>query len=182
MKKEKPESVKLYQLTGLYAQLCEDLEEGGGELTPELEEALESTEAALNEKLENLGRLVKTLEADADFWTARQKAFDSEAKRMKAKADARSSRVASIKRYATQCLQSADMQKVKTESFSFNLQADHSVEATGEEIDPQFVRIKEELDKKALMEHWKTLSEEEREAHREFKGATIVTKMGLRIR
>jgi len=182
MKKEKPEAIKLYQLTGLYAQLCEDLEEGGGELTPELEKQLESTEAALSEKLENIGKLVKTLEADAEYWTARRNSFDTEAKRMKARADARLSRITSIKSYAAQCLQAADLLKMKTESFNFSLQPDHSVEATGEEIDPVFVRIKEELDKKAMIEHWKSLSEEERESHREFQGAKIVTKMGLRIR
>lgn len=57
----------LFQINHEYMLLASELEETGGELTPELEQALTIHEAELSQKSENYLHVIRRLKADCDM-------------------------------------------------------------------------------------------------------------------
>ncbi len=66
----------LFQINTEYLQLANELEEMGGELTPEMESALAIHEAELSIKAENYLHVIRRMKADCDM----AKAYEEQAK------------------------------------------------------------------------------------------------------
>ena len=60
-------NINLYQLQNEYLQLTEALMESGGELTPEIEDAIELNKHNLEVKGTNYGFIIKQLDAECDI-------------------------------------------------------------------------------------------------------------------
>lgn len=175
----------LYELASEYQALAHVLDEQEGELTDELEKAWDAINEELPIKMENIGHVLKNLDAEREVLEAKAKTFKSEFERLKSRAAARQSRIDWLKSYAAKNLQAADIQKLKSETFSWWTQESHSVEEVdASKVDPQYKRVeyKEFVDKKAILEDWKALPDEVRDEQRNFKGAKVVTRLGLRFR
>lgn len=178
--------MKLYELTGLYAGLQDILEEEGGELTPERECDLNELTERLEDKLESMGGLIRNLELEAKVSKAKADLIKQEAKKHEDRAKAIENRVESLEKYVLACLKSAGIDKLKTDSFKYHIKVSEAVEVPkGEElkgIPEEFIRIKysEELDKAALLKHWKTL--EDKEQARQFGNAVVVARESLQVK
>lgn len=57
-----PQSNNLYHIEAQYMELLRQVEEAGGELTPEIDNALQLTEQQMQEAAINIGFVIKTLE------------------------------------------------------------------------------------------------------------------------
>lgn len=92
-------SIKLYEISNAYQMLLEmeELEEG----------YLESLQEQAEEKLSNIGVVVKTLIAEADAIKAEEKKLSDRRKSIENKAE-------SLKRYAFESMQKLDLNKVST--------------------------------------------------------------------
>lgn len=173
----------LYELTDVYNDLTEILEDQGGELTPELEKALDDIGGEIEQKLENIGRVFQTLKAEIDVIDAERRTFIEEANRLKAQVVSRENRISSLKEYVTRNLEALGISKKKTETFSFWTQTTNSVEEVDiTSVPDKYKRVEynEYVDKKALIDDWKAMDDPE--AHRDFGGAKVVAKTGLRYR
>ena len=181
----------LYELTGIYKDLMEVVEEQGGELTPELEELLDNNEEDLEAKLESYGYVIQNLKQEIEVLNAQRKTFLGEADRINGLRVAREGRVEAVRAHIATCLQKADIRNksgnlgLKTKLFSFWCQEDHSLEvddAQIEHVPDKYKRVvyEEYVDKKPVVADWKAL--EGREEKRDFGWGRIVTKLGLRMR
>lgn len=104
-------SLTLYELTGVFQQV-QELE---GELTEEEFAALlENVEGNIEEKLESIGRVLKSFEA-------REKAIDEEIARLKERGMRAKNTRERIKEYVRTQLQVLGRKKVETDLFTFSL-------------------------------------------------------------
>lgn len=178
--------MKLYELTGLYAGLQDILEEDGGELTPEIERDLNELTERLEDKLESMGGLIRNLELEQEVMEAKAKAIKREAERFENISDALKNNVTKLKNHVLTNLKKAGIKNFKTDSFKYHIKVSEAVEVPkGEElkgIPEDFIRIKysEELDRQALLKHWKTL--EDKEQARKFGNAVVVTRESLQVK
>lgn len=178
--------MRLYDITEAYRAIQEATYETGGELTAELEELIDSTDQELEEKLESMGRLIKNIQAEEDMIANERKQFEQEAKRLKEVEKQRADRVTSIKSYMSRCLIGADIQKIKTKTFSYWLKEDHSVEVEKTDGPPNVpaemltAKTTFTVDKKHLLSMWKNM--EDNDSNREFGDARVVTKLSLYMR
>jgi hypothetical protein len=173
----------LYDLTGVFLELTEIIEEQGGEIPEALEKALDSAEGEIEEKLEKIGHVFQNLKQESDLLNAERKAFVEEADRLRAQVSVRTARIASLKAYVAKSLEAMGISKQKTETFSFWIQSTDSVEEVDiTKVPDKYKRVvyEEHIDKKAMKDDWKAL--EDREAHRDFGGARIVSNSSLRFR
>ena len=104
---------RLYELTGAYARVLSIMEES--DAPEEWDLALEDLRDGIEAKAENIARLVRVLESDAD-------AFEAEAKRLTSRAKARTSQVARLKDYLKMNLVFVGLEKVKGILFTVSLQ------------------------------------------------------------
>ena len=155
--------MKLYEIAEMY-EAMESLDE-----SIDITAALENIDGALEEKLENVAKLVRNLEAEA-------KAYEEEERRLRAQKQAAKNRIESIKRYVKENLEEIDRDKVKAGIFKWSLQnGPGRVEITDETKIPEeyFVTeikpLKSEI-KKAIEEGIIT------------EGAEIVRDKSLRLR
>lgn len=183
--------MNLYNLTGVYKQLTDIVEGNEGELSPELESALNSNEDAIEQKLESYGHVIQNLNAEASVLEAKRRAFLEEADRIKGLQRARERRCEQIKGHIAECLKVANIRNAKghlgakTETFNFWVQEDTSVEFDEANLDsvPQEYRrvtVKESLDKIGLIADWQAAGASD--DARDLGFARIITKLGLRMR
>lgn len=175
--------MKLYELTTELQDLYSAIVEAEGEVTPEVESALDTVEGDLAAKMESIGNLLRNLELEAKHFASKIDLVKLEAKRLADKEKAITGRIDAIKGYCVACLESAGLSKVKSESYSYSIRQTEKVEADSlEGISEDFIRIKyvEELDKKALLDYWKGL--ENKEEQRQIGAARIVSNKSLQIR
>lgn len=102
--------MKLYDLAEIY----ENLENIDDEVA--VVAAMDSVDAALEEKLESTAKVIRNLEAEAD-------GLEAEEKRLKARKAAVKNRIADIKGYVQQNLEAMGKDKVTSGIFKWSIQA-----------------------------------------------------------
>lgn len=104
-------SFTLYELADEYRRIGEAIDDSHGELTPEIEEALDAVKDDIALKCDALAALVResTLEAEA---------IGDEIARLRAKQNARLNRAGRLKAYMLDAFKSAGLSKVKGARFA----------------------------------------------------------------
>lgn len=159
--------MKLYELTENYAKLLEMAEEMD---TDAIVDTLEALQEAIEDKAENIAKLIRNLEADV-------KAIRDEEKRLAERRQAIESKVERLKSYLQEQLEIAGIDKVKRPTITVAIQKNPpSVDIIDEALIPAdfFVPQPAKLDKKAILERLKN--------GEEVPGVTLKQTKGVRIR
>lgn len=109
--------VRLYELTGALADLYLELEENGGELTPELEKVLDQVEGDFRAKVDRVMRMERQKVASAKTRKAMLDAYEEETKRLRALVKADEASAAGLRQYVIRQLKALGMPKLETERF-----------------------------------------------------------------
>lgn len=161
--------MKLYELQQSYLNLQELLE--NADIPQEvIIKALDEVGEQLEEKAENIAKLIKTLEVDIT-------GFKEEEKRLADQRKVLENRVKNLKEYLDGAMKATGKLKFKGKLFSFNIQKNPpSVDIINEKSIPSefFIEQQPLLDKKALLAALKE--------GKEIEGATIKQTESLRIR
>jgi predicted nuclease with TOPRIM domain len=162
--------MKLYELSNAYAQVLERLEEEGETLS--LRDTLESIQEPLEDKAENIAKLIQSINADCEV-------IKGEEKRLADRRKALENKVSSLKQYLFEQLEFAGIGKVKRPTITISVQNNPpSVDVVDDSLIPKSYWIVPEpvptLDKKSIM---KILKEGE-----EIPGVTLKQGRGLRIK
>jgi replicative superfamily II helicase len=140
--------MKLYELAQNYAQLMEMAEEMESDA---LVDTLESLQDAIEDKVENIAKLIKNLEADV-------KIIKEEEQRLADRRRSIESKVARLKEYLQEQLEVAGLQKVKRATITVAIQNNPpSVEIADEKLIPSEFMIPQnpKIDKQAILERLK---------------------------
>lgn len=164
--------MKLYELSNQYLELMELIEESE---TPELfQDTLEGLQFEIDEKLENMAKMIKNIEGDVPALKSEKERIDNKIKSIDGK-------VKSIKAYMysqMKLLQKGDvLPKIKTPLFTFSIQKNPvSLEITDETLIPKDYKISQpdKIDNALIKEKLKEGVE--------ISGATLTQGEGLRIR
>lgn len=124
---------KLYELPEIYDGVAAMLEENGGELTPEMEEALSTADDALESKLQNVAALIRQFDAQ-------DAAVTCEIDRLTKLRETRRKAVQGLKEYVVRQLEEMDKTRVVTPLCVVRVQQNSqpSVEWLGEEIPNEY--------------------------------------------
>lgn len=159
---------KLYELTEQYSNLMELLD--NPEVPQEmLEESLNKINDELDVKLENIVKVIKSMEVDV-------KGFKEEEKRLADRRKSSENRITNLKEYVEGAMRATGIKKVNGKVFTLGIQKNvPSVDITDENSIPEeyFILEKRLVKKKVL------------EAHKEGRkvpGTTIKRTESLRIR
>ena len=138
--------MNLYELTENYRNLQDLLE--NPEIDQDLiEKALDEVEEQLEEKAENIAKLIKTLESEVT-------GFKTEEKRLADRRKSLENRIAALKRYIDASMKATGKKRFKGQLFSFNIQKNPpSVNITDSTLIPKEYYIQQEpvLDKKTVL-------------------------------
>lgn len=159
--------MKLYDLAQNYAQLLEMAEEMESDA---LVDTLESLQDAIEEKAENIAKLVKNLESDA-------KIIKEEEQRLAERRHAIEAKIERLKTYLQEQLETAGIEKVKRPTITVAIQANPpSVDVIDEKAIPNDFLIPQapKVDKRSILERLK-----KGEA---IPGVTLKQTKGVRIR
>lgn len=159
--------MKLYELAQNYAQLLETAEEMESEA---LVDTLASLQDAIEDKAENIAKLIKNLEADA-------KIIKEEEQRLAERRRAIEAKVDKLKMYLQEQLETAGIEKVKRPTITVAIQVNPpSVDVIDETAIPSDFLIPQapKLDKRSILERLK-----KGEA---IPGVTLKQTKGVRIR
>lgn len=158
--------MKLYELTANYAQLMELAEEIDATA---LYDTLASIEEEIEDKAENIAKLIKNLNADVD-------AFKAEEKRLAERRKSVENKVTSLKEYLQNQLEVAGIDKVKRPTLTVSIQNNPpSVKVIDESLlSAYMIPVEPKLDKKTLLADLK--------AGENILGAEITQTRGVRIR
>lgn len=140
--------MKLYELAQNYAELLEIAEEIESDA---LVDTLEALQDAIEDKAENIAKLIKNLEADA-------KIIKEEEQRLAERRRAIEAKVDKLKTYLQEQLEIAGLQKVKRPTITVAIQANSpSVEVVDETAIPSDFLIPQpaKVDKKSILERLK---------------------------
>ena len=161
--------MKLYELAENYLNLQELLE--NEEVDQNLiTKALDEVGGELEDKAENIAKLIKTLDVDINGYKAEEKRLADKRKSLE-------NRVKSLKEYLDSAMKLTGKKKFKGQLFSFNIQKNPpSVNVTDEQIIPSKYYVQQDpvLDKKTLLADLK--------AGEVIPGAEIKQTESLRIR
>lgn len=160
----------LYDIGTAQLQLIEALIENGGELTPELEEALLLNESNLQTKGTNYGLICKQIESEIDV-------IDAEIKRLTALKKSRNNAIDRLKTNLSNAMQIFGINELKTPILKINFRKSESVEIDNmAQIDKRFLRekISVEADKVAIKEAIKSGEQVE--------GARLVENKNIQIK
>lgn len=136
--------MKLYELTSNYVQVLEMAEEMEMDA---LKDTLESIQDAIEDKAENIAKLIKCLEADA-------KAIKEEEQRLADRRKSIENKIASTKEYLQNQLEVSGLQKVKRPTITVAIQNNPpSVEIADESLIPTDYMIPQpsKIDKKSIL-------------------------------
>ncbi|MED5052672.1 siphovirus Gp157 family protein [Anoxybacillus rupiensis] len=159
--------MKLYELAQSYAQLMEMAEEMESDA---LVDTLESLQEAIEDKAENVAKLIKNLEADV-------KVIKEEEQRLAERRRAIESKVDKLKTYLQEQLETAGLQKVKRPTITVSIQNNPpSVDVIDETLIPADFLIPQpaKVDKKSILERLKN--------GEAIPGVTLKQTKGVRIR
>jgi hypothetical protein len=136
--------VKLYELSQNYIQLLE-LADSLDEET--FKDTLSSLEEAIEDKVENVAKLVRCLDVDIE-------AIKSEEKRLADKRKALENKVTSVKSYVQHEMEVAGLNKVKRPTVTVSIQANPpSVDVMDESLIPSIYMVPQpsKIDKRAIL-------------------------------
>lgn len=139
--------MKLYELNESFQQIQTLIEEG----QDGLQDTLESIELAIEEKLENIGKVIKNLEAEAN-------AFKEEEKRLADRRRSLENNIKHLKQYAENSMVVTGDKKIKAGLFTFAIQKNPpSVSVFNDVIVPKkyYVPVDPKLDKTKIKEDLK---------------------------
>lgn len=159
--------MKLYELAQNYAQLLEMAEEMESEA---LVDTLASLQDAIEDKAENIAKLVKNLEADV-------KVIKEEEQRLAERRRAIEAKVERLKTYLQEQLETAGIEKVKRPTITVSIQNNPpSVDVIDETLIPADFLIPQpaKVDKKSILERLKN--------GEAIPGVTLKQTKGVRIR
>ena len=137
----------LYELKTDYLEIQQLIEDGA----EGLEDTLESLEAAIEDKLEGIGKVCRNLDGEVA-------ALKAEEKRLADKRKSIENNMKRLKQYAQDTMLDSDMKKVKTPLFTFNIQKNApSVSVIDDALIPKhyYVPVDPRLDKKGILERLK---------------------------
>ena len=157
--------MKLYELTSEYRQIMAEIEEAEGELTDELESRLSAIEADFNSKAESVAMMYRELIAESE-------AIKAEADRLLKRAKTLGNRGEWLREYLRNEMLGAGVKKVEGVVPVAIRQAPPSVIVDDEDAIPADFWCVEEvrkLDKKAIIDAWKTTGTDEPGVHVERK-------------
>jgi seryl-tRNA synthetase len=161
-------SFTLYELTGRYRDLLElvDMDDDAERFT----DTLEMLEGDINDKVENIGKLVRSIEGEVIT-------LESEKKRIEQRISARKNNVIRLKNYLYQSLEGLNKDKIKTPLFTAWIQNNpHSVEILDEQKIPKLYLVEQapKIDKKAIIDALKS--------GEQVDGASLTQTKGIRIK
>ena len=156
----------LFNIDAELYEVYSEIENNGGEMSPELEAALEITEAERMTKGEGYVYVIKQLKSQADLLKAEAKRLQEIAKQYENSAD----------KLADRLLQSVIAHgQIKTAFVTISTRKSKSVSITDESLlKAEYLRIKTEPNKTAIKEAL--------EAGQEVQGALIVENYSLNIK
>lgn len=165
-------AVKLYELIDELKAIEDKIIEGGGEVTEELEQALEASSLAVKDKTTGIMSWVRNLDADVT-------AVDAEIKRLSAIKTVKKNLQTRLKGFIKMCMEGADLTKIDTPLGTLAIAKNPpSVEVVDEDKVPApYVVIKHTptIDKQTALVDLK--------AGKDIEGLRLVTdKTNLRIR
>ncbi|GIO18111.1 hypothetical protein J18TS1_12110 [Oceanobacillus oncorhynchi subsp. incaldanensis] len=158
----------LYDLTQDFMQVQTLIDEGG----EGLQDTLESINLAIEDKLENIGKVIRNLDGEIEMLKNEETRLADKRKALEANKDR-------LRMYVEDQLAITGKDKVKTGIFTFAMQNNApSVKVTDEKLIPKryFLPVEPKLDKKALKESLKEMGVES------MPGAELVQGRSLRIR
>lgn len=158
----------LYDLTQDFLQVQSLIEEGG----EGLQDTLDSIDSAIEDKLENIGKVIRNLEGEAEM-------LKNEETRLADKRKSIELNKQRLKSYVEDQLTITGKDKVKTGIFTFAMQNNaQSVKIMDEKLIPKryFIPVEPKLDKKALKESLKEMGVDS------MPGVELVQGRSLRIR
>lgn len=161
--------MKLYNLTEAYQLLLDNISNG----EEGMEGILETLEDAIDNKLESIAKVIKTLEGEVTV-------YKQEEKRLADRRRSIENNIKRLKAYAEESLESVGKDKVKGELFTIAMQKNPpSVVVHDESIIPEgfFVPQPPTLNKRELLAVISELKD-----GNVIKGAELVQKRSLRIR
>ncbi len=159
--------MKLYELAQNYAELLEMAEEMESDA---LVDTLSALQDAIEDKAENIAKLVKNLEADA-------KIIKEEEQRLTERRRAIEAKIERLKTYLQEQLETAGIEKVKRPTITVAIQANPpSVDVIDETAIPSDFLIPQapKLDKRSILERLKK--------GESVPGVTLKQTKGVRIR
>lgn len=161
----------LYEIAGDLQVLHDAIMEAEGEVTDEVDKALDGLGMMLADKVEAIGRWTINLAGTTD-------AIDAEIARLQARKKRMTNLQARLKEYVKLCMMKSDKAKLEFPAFAVRVQRNPpSVEVADEaKLPAKFIRIKQitEVDKKGLLDALK--------AGEQVPGAILVNdKTHLRI-
>jgi transcriptional regulator of heat shock response len=136
--------MRLYDLTQSYLQVLEMAEDMEMEV---LKDTLESIQDAIEDKAENLAKLIRCLEADA-------KILKEEESRLADRRKSFENRIASCKEYLQNQMEVAGLDKVKRPTVTVSIQSNPpSVEVIDESLIPSEYMVPQpsKIDKKSIL-------------------------------
>ncbi|APH23593.1 hypothetical protein CF088_05430 [Clostridium botulinum] len=159
---------KLYELTQNYNNLL-DLVDNPEVAKEVLEESLNQIHEEMDIKLENVAKVIKSIEVDA-------KGLKEEEKRLADRRKSLENRIVNLKEYAENSMRATGITKIKGKVFTLGIQKNtHRVEITEEESIPEeYFEIEKKLVKKDILAALKE--------GKEVPGAAIKQTESLRIR
>jgi hypothetical protein len=138
----------IYQIEQSYNQLAEELIDNGGELTPELSEALAITEEQLQNKSVAYSFVIKQIDSEVDI-------IDAEIKRLQAMKKTRENASERLKANIKHAMELFNIDEIKTPLVKINFRKSEAVEVDDVNQLPapyKVVKVTEQADKMAIKE------------------------------
>ena len=160
----------IYQIEQSYNQLAEELIDNGGELTPELSEALAITEEQLQNKSVAYSFVIKQIDSEVDI-------IDAEIKRLQAMKKTRENASERLKANIKHAMELFNIDEIKTPLVKINFRKSEAVEVDDVNQLPapyKVVKVTEQADKMAIKEAIKNGAE--------IIGCRIVANRNLQIK
>lgn len=158
--------MKLYELTENYAKLLEMAEEMD---TDAIVDTLEALQEAIEDKAENIAKLIRNLEADV-------KVIRDEEKRLAERRQVIENKVERLKSYLQEQLETAGIEKVKRPTITVSIRKNPpSVDVIDETLIPADFLIPQpaKVDKRAILERLKNGEHVPGAALKQTKGVQI---------
>jgi hypothetical protein len=164
--------LKLYEITDDYLEIVDELMHNGGELTEELENALQVNEENMYEKLENYAKFIRQKESLI-------KVRKEEINRLNALNKTDQTLIDNLKSRVDYAMNLYNKDKVETSLFKFSFRKSISIEITDENSVPEDFKKREEVVKISKTDIKNYLKEH---GLTEIQGARLVENKNLNIK
>ena len=136
--------MRLYELTGIYADLYRQATDGDGDLPDSAFESLGQMHGEIEHKVEACCQVLRNLESDRD-------ALKAEADRFAKRAKSAGNAADRLKGYVLSCLQAADIHSVEAGVFRVAVaQSPPALKIDDEAVPSNYKRLVSEVDKAAV--------------------------------